>query len=156
MKGQVLDYSIQNNSGVISGADGSRYTFVGSEWKGDKTPSRGMAVDFDAQGTSAVAIYLALAGAGSSTTPGVKNKTAAGLLAIFLGGLGIHKFYLGYTGPGLVYLLVNTIGWVVTIFLLGLPNIALGIIALIEGIIYLTKSDEEFEQTYVVGKKPWF
>jgi hypothetical protein len=44
----------------------------------------------------------------------------------------------------------------VTIFLLGLPNAALEIIALIEGIIYLTKSDEEFEQTYVVGKKPWF
>jgi len=156
MKGNVLDYSVQSNSGVISGADGSRYTFVGSEWKGDATPSRGMAVDFDVQGTNAVAVYRALAGAGSSATSGAKSKVAAGLLAIFLGGLGIHKFYLGYMGPGLVYLLVNTIGWVVTIFLLGLPNMVFGIIALIEGIIYLTKSDEEFEQTYVVGKKPWF
>ena len=156
MKGQVLDYSVQNNSGVISGADGSRYTFVGSDWKGDVTPSRGMAVDFDVQGTNAVAVYRALAGTGSSATPGAKSKVAAGLLAILLGGLGIHKFYLGYTGPGLVNLLVNTIGWLVTIFLLGIPNIALWIIALIEGIIYLTKSDEEFEQTYVVGKKPWF
>lgn len=94
--------------------------------------------------------------AGSGATPGSKNKIAAGLLAIFLGGLGIHKFYLGYIGPGLVFLLTNTIGWFVTIFLLGLPNFALGIIALIEGIIYLTKPDEEFEQTYVVGRKPWF
>jgi TM2 domain-containing membrane protein YozV len=81
---------------------------------------------------------------------------AAGLLAIFLGGFGIHKFYLGFTGPGLVFLLVNTIGWVVTWAMLGLPNIALGIIALVEGIIYLTKTDEDFEQTYVVQKKQWF
>jgi len=156
MKGHVLDFSVQTNTGVISGADGSRYTFSGSQWKGDTPPVRGMLVDFDMQGANAVAVYRAIGSAGSAAAPGSKNKVAAGLLAIFLGGLGIHKFYLGYTGPGLVYLLVNTIGWVVTIFLLGLPNMALGIMALVEGIIYLTKTDEEFEQTYVVGKKPWF
>ena len=156
MKGQVLDYSIQENSGVISGADGSRYTFVGSEWNGNSSPSRGMAVDFDVQGSNAVAIYAALGGASSSAAPGSKNKLVAGLLAIFLGGFGIHKFYLGYTGPALVFLLTNTVGWFLTIFLLGLPNMVLGIIALIEGILYLTKSDEDFEQTYVVGQKPWF
>lgn len=154
MKGQVLEFSVQTNSGVISGEDGSRYTFIGSEWKGDNSPTRGMSVDFEVQGTNALAVYKALGGGSASS--GSKNKTTAGLLAIFLGGLGIHKFYLGYTGPGLVYLLVNTIGWIVTIFLLGLPNFALAIMALIEGIIYLTKSDEEFEQTYVVGKKQWF
>jgi TM2 domain-containing membrane protein YozV len=153
MKGRIIDYSIQKNCGLISGTDGSRYTFVGSEWKADKTPVRGMAVDFAAQETSAVAVYMALPDADFI---GTKNKTAAGLLAIFLGSFGIHKFYLGYTGPGLVFLLVNTIGWVVTIFFLGIPNIALGFIALIEGIIYLTKSDEEFEQTYIVDKRPWF
>jgi len=43
-----------------------------------------------------------------------------------------------------------------TVFLLGIPNLVLGVIAFIEGIIYLTKSDEEFEQTYVVEKKQWF
>jgi TM2 domain-containing membrane protein YozV len=112
-----------------------------------------MSVDFDVQGDTAVAVYRALAGTSAS---GSKSKIAAGLLAIFLGGLGIHKFYLGYTGPGLVYLLTNTVGWIVTIFMLGLPNIALWIIALVEGIIYLTKSDEEFEQMYVVGRKGWF
>ncbi|MDI9480938.1 MAG: TM2 domain-containing protein, partial [Bacillota bacterium] len=87
---------------------------------------------------------------------GEKSKIAAGLLAIFLGGLGIHKFYLGFTAQGLIFLLTNTIGWVVTIFLLGLPNIILGIIALIEGILYLTKTDQEFEQIYVINKKKWF
>ena len=155
MKGKVLDYSIQENSGVISGEDGSRYTFPGSEWKEHVPPTRGMSVDFDIQAGDAVAIYRVLGAAGSSA-PGSKSKVTAGLLAIFLGGLGIHKFYLGYTGPGLVFLLFNTIGWIVTWFLLGIPNAALGTIALIEGIIYLTKSDEEFEQIYVTGKKHWF
>jgi len=78
------------------------------------------------------------------------------VFGIFLGGLGIHKFYLGYTGPGLLFLLTNTIGFAVTWLILFLPNIVLGIIAVVEGIIYLTKTDEEFEQTYVVGQRQWF
>ncbi len=156
VKGQVLDFSVQSNSGIISGTDGARYNFSGSEWKEAIAPSRGMHVDFESQGANAVSIYRALGGGGGGGAAGEKSKVAAGLLAIFLGGLGIHKFYLGYTGPALVYLLTNTIGWVVTIWLLGLPNAALGIIALIEGVIYLTMSDEDFEQTYVVGRKDWF
>lgn len=156
MKGQVLDYSIQDNSGMISGEDGLRYAFVGSEWRENVPPTRGMTVDFDVEGGNAIAIYRISGRTGSSAVPGSKSKVAAGLLAIFLGGLGIHKFYLGYTGPGLVYLLTNTIGWLITSFLLGIPNIILAIIAFIEGIIYLTKSDEEFEQIYVIGEKPWF
>lgn len=154
MKGRVLDYSLQESSGVISGDDGNRYTFQNSDWRSEKLPSRGMSVDFDTEGSIAKDIYLSLNAA--SGTTGEKSKIAAGLLAIFLGGIGIHKFYLGYTGPGLVFLLINTVGWVITIFLLGIPNIILGVIALIEGIIYLTKTDEEFEQTYVIGKKEWF
>lgn len=156
MKGQLLDYSVQTNSGVISGQDGSRYTFVGSEWKGEVPPSRGMQVDFDVDGASAMAVYRDASVAQAGASSGAKNGLAAGLLAIFLGALGIHKFYLGYTGPGLVYLLTNTIGWIVTIFFLGIPNIILGLIALVEGIIYLTKSDEDFERIYVVNRRPWF
>lgn len=93
---------------------------------------------------------------GADGSGGSKNKIAAGLLAIFLGGLGIHKFYLGFTLPGLVFLLTNTFGLILTIWMLCIPNFALGIIALIEGIIYLTKSDEEFERLYVVERKQWF
>lgn len=85
-----------------------------------------------------------------------KNKTTAGLLAIFLGGLGLHKFYLGFTGPGLVYLLVNTIGWAITWMLLFIPNIVLFIMAFIEGIIYLTQADEGFEQKYIIEQRKWF
>jgi TM2 domain-containing membrane protein YozV len=71
------------------------------------------------------------------------KKIIAGILAIVLGGLGIHKFILGYTQEGIIQLLI------------GLCGIG-SIIGIIEGIIYLTKSDEEFYQTYQVGKKGWF
>jgi hypothetical protein len=60
------------------------------------------------------------------------------------------------TTQGLIFLLVNTIGFAVTWMLLFIPNIVLGVIAFVEGIIYLTKSDEDFQQTYVQGKKLWF
>ncbi len=73
------------------------------------------------------------------------KKVVAGILAILLGWLGIHKFYLGYTTPGIIQLVLG-------ICTGGLA----GIIGLIEGIIYLTKSDEEFIRTYQVGKKEWF
>jgi len=157
MKGRILDYSVQSNSGVIDGDDGVRYSFTGAEWRGDGVPSRGMYVDFYPEQTEARAVYIAL-GSSSSVTTGEKkkDKVVAGLLAIFLGGLGIHKFYLGFTGPGLVFLLTNTVGFIITIFMLGIPNMILAVIALIEGIIYLTKTDQEFEQTYVVEQKQWF
>lgn len=80
---------------------------------------------------------------------GDNNKMAAGLCGILLGGLGIHKFILGMNGAGLTMLLV-------TVLTCGFGGIVMGPIGLIEGIIYLTKSDEEFYQTYVVGKKAWF
>lgn len=80
-----------------------------------------------------------------------KSKIAAGLLAIFLGTLGIHKFYLGYTQAGIIMLLVSLLG-----SLLIIGPLVMGVIALIEGIIYLTKTDEQFYLTYVVGRKPWF
>jgi TM2 domain-containing membrane protein YozV len=73
------------------------------------------------------------------------KKLVAGLLGILLGAWGIHKFYLGMTTPGILQI-------VITIFTCG----AGGIIGLIEGIIYLTKSDEDFHQTYVVEQKGWF
>jgi TM2 domain-containing membrane protein YozV len=151
MRGQLLDYSVTENTGTISGADAQRYYFAGAEWKAAGTPQRGQMVDFEVDGNQARSVYLAPAAV--STAP---NKVAAGLLGIFLGAFGIHKFYLGFTGPGLVYLLVNTVGLAITWIMLFLPNIVLGVMAFIEGIIYLTRTDEEFEQLYVVQKKEWF
>jgi len=63
--------------------------------------------------------------------------------------LGLHKFILGYTKEGLIMLLV-------TILSFGFLSPIMGIIGLIEGIIYLRKSDEEFVATYVNAKKGWF
>ncbi len=83
---------------------------------------------------------------GSTTS---KSKLTAGLLALFLGGLGVHKFYLGYSMPGVIMLIstIVTCGW---------GGIVTSIISLIEGILYLTKSDEEFTEIYVENKKEWF
>lgn len=73
------------------------------------------------------------------------KKVLAGVLAIVIGSLGIHKFVLGYTKEGIIQI-------VLTFITCGFASI----IGLVEGIIYLTKSDEEFYQTYQVGKKGWF
>lgn len=73
------------------------------------------------------------------------KKIVAGILGILLGSFGAHKFYLGYNKEGIIQL-------VVSIVTCGLG----GIVGFVEGIIYLTKSDDDFYQTYQVGKKPWF
>jgi TM2 domain-containing membrane protein YozV len=77
------------------------------------------------------------------------NKIPAGVCGILLGSLGIHKFILGYTGAGLVMLLA-------TVLTCGIAGVVTHIIGLIEGIIYLCRSDEEFVRTYVDGRKEWF
>ncbi len=84
---------------------------------------------------------------------GENKKLLAGILAIVLGALGIHKFILGYNKEGIIMLVVTV---VLGFFTCGIGASLMGILGLIEGIIYLTKSDEEFYNTYQVGKKPWF
>ena len=73
------------------------------------------------------------------------RKHLAGLLGVLLGGFGIHKFYLGFTEEGILEI-------VMTLISCG----GLGIIGFIEGLIYLTKSDEAFYQDYIVNRKKWF
>jgi TM2 domain-containing membrane protein YozV len=80
---------------------------------------------------------------------GAEKKLVAGLLGILLGGLGVHKFYLGHTKEGLIMLLVS-------VCTCGFGSIIMSPIGIIEGIIYLTKTDQEFVDTYVTNKKPWF
>ena len=78
-------------------------------------------------------------------TRGDGNRVLAGVLGIVLGGLGIHRFILGDPVGGLLRILISvcTCG-------------AGSLIGFIEGIIYLTKSDEEFIEIYVDGDKAWF
>ena len=74
------------------------------------------------------------------------KKLAAGICAILLGWLGVHKFILGMTTPGVIMIVIS---------ILTCGSVS-SIIGLVEGIIYLTKSDAEFYQMYVVEKKQWF
>ncbi len=78
-----------------------------------------------------------------------RMKVLAGILGILLGLFGIHKFVLGYTGTGLVMLLVSVLS-------LGLLAGVMAIIGLIEGIVYLTCSDQRFYDVYIAGEKNWF
>ena len=171
MKGEILDFSVQTNAGVISGDDGNRYSFAGNNWQESSVPQRGQRVDFQPDADIAIGIYAELAEvvplninpnpSGTSTPPQVKSKIAAGLLAIFLGGLGIHKFYLGYLGVGFLYLALWLVALASACTIIGLVvaiplSLTIWVITLVEGIIYLTKSDEEFHQTYVVNQRLFF
>jgi len=92
-----------------------------------------------------------------SKAGGENKKILAGILAIVLGSLGVHKFILGYQKEGLILLSVTVVGYATLCLAIGAFILMVtGIIGLIEGIIYLTKSDEEFYQSYQVNKKPWF
>ena len=77
------------------------------------------------------------------------KRVITGILAILLGTFGVHKFILGYTNQGIILLAI-------TIVTCGIGAGITGLIGLIEGIIYLTKSDEEFIYTYQTNKKTWF
>lgn len=76
---------------------------------------------------------------------GADKKLTAGICGILVGGFGIHKFILGYTTEGVIQI-------VLTFVTCGIGSI----IGLVEGIIYLTKSDEDFVRTYIQNKRGWF
>lgn len=93
--------------------------------------------------------------------PQGKSRIAAGLLGIFLGSLGIHRFYLGYTAIGLTQLLVTVGGWVLMIvgavlafagigipifFLAWMMVVGVGIWGLVEGILFLASQQGTFSQ----------
>jgi TM2 domain-containing membrane protein YozV len=85
------------------------------------------------------------------------KRILTGVLAILLGTLGVHKFVLGYNNEGFIILIATVIGYATLCIFIGVfILIATSLIALIEGIIYLTKSDVEFYETYQKNKKPWF
>ena len=56
MRGQILDYSVQTNTGTISGSDGNRYSFSGAEWKSPGAPARANSVVLEVDGLHAPAI----------------------------------------------------------------------------------------------------
>ena len=82
-------------------------------------------------------------------TLGADKKLVAGILAILVGSLGVHKFILGYTTEGVIMLLV-------TVLTCGIAGLVMMVVGIVEGIMYLTKSDEDFVRTYIQNKKGWF
>lgn len=82
-----------------------------------------------------------------------RDHVAAGFLALLLGFFGVHKFYLGYNAQGFTLMALSVIGG---LFTFGIAAGIAWIVAAIEGIVYLSKSQSRFEQIYVYGTREWF
>lgn len=151
VRGTILGFDARSGQGKISGDDGARYSFGRGEWHGKTPPSASQKVDFETSGADALAVYPLRGGVGPAASYD-RSRIAAALFAFFLGALGIHKFYMGKSGAGIVMLLISLFG----VVLAGLPTMLMGLIGLIECIIYLCMSDAQFEDTYIRGAKSWF
>lgn len=104
----------------------------------------------------------------SSNRPVKKSRIVAGLTGIFLGGFGVHKFYLGYASQGAILLAVNlglslpvtmvvhALRIIPLIQLVGILRYIPVLVGIVEGVIYLTRSDEDFQRNYVAGRRGWF
>lgn len=145
MRGQVLGVDRASAEGQIAGADGERYTFRPEDWSDRVGPAIGAAVDFQVDGTRALKIYHIppVAPSGHRSPAQVetngRNRYVAALLAFAIGTLGVHRFYTGRTGSGVVMLVasMSVIGLFVTV-----PW------ALVDMIRYLTMSDADFAARY--------
>jgi TM2 domain-containing membrane protein YozV len=89
------------------------------------------------------------AGSCPPPNPRASSKIPAGICGVILGGFGVHKFILGYTGTGIIMLLLSVLSC-------GALYPIMHLIGLVEGIIYLAKPDDEFVRLYVDGRKEWF
>jgi TM2 domain-containing membrane protein YozV len=82
------------------------------------------------------------------------QRTTLGIVAIVLGffgfgWLGIHKFMMGKTKPAVISILVS-------VLTCGIGAAVFTIISLVEGIVYLTKSDEQWYHDSIISGKDWF
>lgn len=151
MRGQVLGVDTRTGTGVVTGDDGRRYRFKPEDWADRGEPAVGMYVDFDVEEDRALTIFPvpgAVPAHGHAHTPAPRqaapggndrNKYVAAIIAFLAGPLGIHRFYLGRTGSGIVMLVLTCtiIGLIVSV-----PW------AIIDMIRYLVMSDSEFAQRY--------
>ncbi|HEY9801863.1 MAG TPA: TM2 domain-containing protein [Leptolyngbyaceae cyanobacterium] len=90
----------------------------------------------------------------ANLNPTQTNKQLlAGYCGIILGGFGIHKFILGYAVEGFIMLVIAVVGGT---FSYGITLLIMQLVGLVEGMIYLNKTPEEFVNTYIVNKQSWF
>ena len=148
MRGQVLGVDMRRGEGIVAGDDGRRYAFKPDDWAHKGEPAVGMYVDFETQDNRALSLFPVpgTVTAAATTRPlaeeNGRNKFVAALIAFFFGPLGLHRFYLGRTGSGIVMLVLSltVAGLLVTV-----PW------ALIDMIRYLIMSDREFAERYARG-----
>lgn len=101
MKGKILDYSVQENKGIISGDDGNRYSFENIDWKSSELPQINQTVDFEIEAHSAKNIYGQKILTNSDTADG-KNITfplislVSSLIGIFFGLFAIVGIIFGH------------------------------------------------------------
>jgi TM2 domain-containing membrane protein YozV len=148
MRGQVLGVNLKTGEGQVAGDDGRRYTFRPDDWAHRGEPSVGALVDFETSDTRALNIFplpahqQALATVASAPPPAPRSdrsKWIAAILAFFFGPLGVHRFYTGRTGSGIVMLILSI---TVVGLLVSVPW------AWIDTIRYLVMGDREFDHRY--------
>ena len=143
MRGQVLGVDLRTGDGIVTGDDGRRYSFRPKDWAFRGEPAVGMYVDFEPQESRALSIFPVPGTVAARTEPAPvendRNKYVAAALAFFLGTLGIHRFYLGRTGTGILMVVLSCtiVGLIVT-----------GLWAFIDAVRYLIMPEREFANRY--------
>ena len=145
MRGQVLGVDKRTGDGIVSGDDGCRYSFRPADWAHRGEPAIGMYVDFEPQESRALSIFPV---PGTTPAPAVaapapiqtdRNKYVAAVIAFLLGPLGVHRFYLGRVGTGILMLVLSC---TIIGLILSVPW------AFVDMVRYLVMSDREFAARY--------